>query len=64
MDGHIWGSGIEITPAPRAQARSCRITNARPCETDLTNGRLATFPLCEPEAFEVHERMTDLEEMT
>jgi len=32
-------------------------------KTDLTNGRLKTFPLCEPEAFESHERMTDSEEV-
>jgi len=27
----------------------------RPCETDLTNGRLGAFTLCEPEAFETRE---------
>src|SRR5262249_44587771 len=55
MGGHIRGPSIQITlAAPRASS-SCRITNARPSDTDRTNGRPATFTLCEPEAFEAHE---------
>jgi hypothetical protein len=54
-DGHIRGPGIEITPASTRASSSCRITNARPGETDLTNGRLGTSTLCGPDAFEATE---------
>ena len=42
---------------------SDKATRLQEVETDLTNGRLRTFASCEPETFEAHERMTDLEEM-
>ena len=45
-------------------SRSYRIyERSTHAKTNLTNGRLKTFPLCEPEAFESHERMTDSEEV-